>query len=179
MEQEIEITSSKSIDSLKEETLNYFEGQGFQLVDNQVNCLEFKRGSIIKNMITFNPLKWKSHIKIQFEEETVIAIFKIDTVYQIVTPEEHKLWNRFIENYQKTIETGKLLIHENQLDLENTKRTKWKYIGHAVLGSIIIGIPCGIISYYTGNEIIAITGAVAGGVIFMMNKISKEERNAT
>ena len=135
---------------------------------------------MLRNMVTFNPLKWKSSIRIEFDKETVIANFDINTIHQAVTLKEEKLWGKFISNYQRTIETGKSFISENQSELKDTKKTTWKYIRYAILGAIIVGIPSGIIAHLTGIESIVTIGAVSGALIFMMNKINKEkEENAT
>ena len=180
MNQKIEFKSNKSVNILKEETLNYFQKQGFKLVKSDENSLQFERGSVMKNMVTFNPLKWKSSIKIKFKEDTVKANFDINTIHQGVTLKEGRLWEKFISNYQKTIETGKSLISENQAELRATKKSSWKYIGYAILGAIVFGIPSGIIAYLTGIESIVTIGAVSGSLMFMMNKINKEkEENAT
>lgn len=180
MKQKIEFKSNKSIDVLKEETLNYFQKQGFKLASGDENSLQFERGSALKNMVTFNPLKWKSLIKIKFEEDIVKANFDINTIYQAVTLKEERLWEKFISNYQKTIETGKSLLSENQTELKATKKSSWKYIGYAILGAIVFGIPSGIIAYLTGIESIVTIGAVSGALIVMINKINKEkEENAT
>ena len=176
MNQKIEFKSNKSVDVLEEETLNYFQRQGFKLANRDDNSLQFERGSVMKNMITFNPLKWRSSIKIKFEEEYVKANFDINTIHQAVTLEEERLWKKFISSYQETIETGKALISENQAELKATKTSSWKYILYAILGAIIFGIPSGIIAYLTGIESFVSIGAVSGGLIFMMNKINKEKK---
>lgn len=180
MNQKIEFKSNKSVNLLKEETLNYFQKQGFKLAKSAENSLQFERGSAMKNMVTFNPLKWKSSIKIKFEEDTVKANFDINTIHQAVTLKEERLWGKFISNYQIRIETGKSLISENQAELKATKKSSWKHIGYAILGAIVFGIPSGIIAYLTGIESIITIGAVSGALMFMMNKINKEkEENAT
>ena len=129
----------------------------------------------MKNMMTFNPLKWKSSIKIKFEEDIVNANFDINTIHQTVTLKEERLWKKFISNYQKTIETGKSLISENQAELRATKKSFWRYIGYAILGAIVFGIPSGIIAYLTGIESVLSIGVVGGGLMFMMNKINKDK----
>lgn len=180
MNHKIEFKSNKPINILKEETLNYFQKQGFKLANSDKNLLQFERGSVMKNMVTFNPLKWKSSIKIKFEEDIVNANFDINTLYQVVTLKEERLWEKFISNYQKTIETGKSLISENQAEHRATKKSSWKYIRYAVLGAIVFGIPSGIIAYLTGIESIVTIGTASGALMFMMNKINKEkEENAT
>ncbi|MEL6942189.1 MAG: hypothetical protein AAFO82_05930 [Bacteroidota bacterium] len=180
MNQQIEFQVKKSIVESKEETLKYFLDQGFKLVSSNKNSLQFRRGSMLRNMITFNPLKWKSSIQIEFHEENIVVNFDINTIYQIVTIREERLWANFISNYQRTIETGKSLIFENQIELKNTKKSSWKYIRYALLGAITFGVPSGIIAYLTDIESIVAIGTASGALTFMMNKINKEkEENLT
>lgn len=159
MNQKVEFKSNKSIDVLKKETLNYFQKQGFKLADSDEDSLQFERRSLMKNMVTFNPLKWKSSIRIKFEEDNVKTDFDINTTHQAVTLKEEKLWGKFISNYQETIETGKSLISENQSELKATKKSSRKYIGYAILGAIVFGISSGIIAYLTGIESIVTFGS--------------------
>lgn len=180
MNQKIEFKSNKSVNILKEETLNYFQKQGFKLAKSDENSLQFERGSVMKNMVTFNPLKWKSSIKIKFDKDIVKANFDINTIHQAVTLKEERLWEKFISNYQKVIETGESLIFENQAELKATKKSSWKYIGYAISGAIVFGIPSGIIAYLTGIKSIVTIGTVSGAIMFMISKINKEkDENAT
>lgn len=105
---------------MQSKTILYFEKQGFKLTSKEQNSLQFERGSTLKNMVTFNPLEWKSITKIYFKDSKVISVFDINTTYQTVTIKEEKLWELFISNYQQTIETGNLLISENEEYLKET-----------------------------------------------------------
>lgn len=57
MNQKIEFKLKKSISKLKEETLNYFQNQGFKLAQQNGSSLQFNKGSLARNMMTFNPLR--------------------------------------------------------------------------------------------------------------------------
>jgi hypothetical protein len=180
MNQKIEFKSDKSIEELKRATTTYFTEQGFKLEIDDEKFLQFKRGNTLKNMVTFNPLKWKSVTQISFEEKKVIANFEINTIYQAVTFKEEKMWENFISNYQKTIETGKSFISENKKQLKETKKSQWIYVGYALLGAIVFGIPGGILTYFTGIESFTTMGAIGGSMYFMLNKINNEkDKNAT
>ncbi|WP_020538824.1 hypothetical protein [Lewinella cohaerens] len=175
MNKRIEFTSERKINELREETLNYFQNQGFKLSEDSTNFMHFKRGSVIRNMVTFNPLKWKSIIKIEFKSKLVITEVYVNTIFQAVTLKEEELWKNFILNYQKTMKTGESYIFDNKEELKKTKRSSWKYIWYAFIGAIIFGIPSGIVAYITGVESILRVGAISGSLIFMMNRISKEK----
>ena len=141
------------------------------------DSLQFQRGSVLNNTITFNPLKWKSNIDIRFEGDLVRASFDINTIYQAVTFEEENMWDKFISNFQKSIETGESFISENNSALKATKQSAWKYIKYAILGALIFVVPSGVIAHYTGVTSITTVGAVIGSVIFLINKINQDKED--
>ena len=175
MKRRIEFKSTKTIDTLKSETLTYFQSQGFKLAGSYTDALEFKRGSAVRNMVTFNPLKWKSAIRVAFEGNTVVANFHIGTSFQAVTPAEEKLWDEFVSNYQRSIESGKSLTTENQLALKKTKKASRQYVKYALIGAIVFGIPSGIIAYVTEVDSIASMGTAGGAVTYLLHKINKDK----
>lgn len=177
IERKIAFNANKSIEELKEETLKCFQLQGFKLSNSGTKFLEFERGSSLKNMVTRDPLKWNSKTKISFEDNQVFAKFNINTIHQAVMAKEEKLWDIFISNYQKTIETGESFITENELALKEAKKSQWKFIGYAIIGAILFGIPSGIIAYLTGIESILRVGTIAGSIGFMMYKINEEKES--
>ena len=61
MNHQVVIESKKPILDLRTASLDYFLSQGFKLTKDTSNFLQFERGNIFQNMITFNPLKWKSY----------------------------------------------------------------------------------------------------------------------
>ncbi|WP_196887277.1 hypothetical protein [Aureivirga sp. CE67] len=103
-------------------TVFFFQKHKFTLVEEKVDYLKFEKGSFFQNNYTFKPLNWKSNIEIRYTKNRIIADFKINTTYQIVTKNEKKIWETFINSYKK------LLIYkkENEVDLENIKRKNRK-----------------------------------------------------
>lgn len=175
MKIEIEFEVNKTIEELKNLSMDYFCSQGFTLANKDENSQQFVRGSAMRNMIAFNPLKWKSSTRILFGENRVVLFCDIDTIHQAVTLNEKNLWKEFISNYQKSIETGESFISENQIALKSTKKSSWKYIRFAILGGVIFGLLCGIIAYQTGIDSIVPIGAAGGAMMFLMYKINKEK----
>ena len=93
-----------SQDDFLKKTKAYFVRNGFKLIKAEDNKLFFSRGSVVLNMVTFNPLKWKSKIEISFgKDNSVIIDADISTVGQLVMKRELKLWDDFINNYKKEI----------------------------------------------------------------------------
>lgn len=172
----IEFISNIPLARVKQDSLDYFLNQGFKLTRMDTDILEFKRGSLTYNMITFNPLKWKSYIKLIIKEHSVIAKFDIDTTHQAVTLEEEKLWETFMANYQETIQNQKSVAYKNKVALRLTKNSSLKYVGYAILGAAVFGIPAGFIAYLTGFANMVPFAAVSGALVFLSYFISKKKK---
>ena len=176
MKHRIEFSSVKTLENLKIETSHYFSRHGFKMTKTDSNSLQFEVGSRLRNMITFNPLKWKSRSHISFHKHNVIAVFDIDTSFELVTSKEELLWKEFISNYQKTIELARSFESENLNYLTDAKKSSWKYIGYALLGALIFGIPFGFIAHVTKVDSIVGVGAAVGALIFVKFKINQEKK---
>ncbi|SNR43570.1 hypothetical protein [Hymenobacter mucosus] len=74
-----------SVVEVVEKTIKYFQHSGFKLVENGNGKLKFTRGSLASTMWTFNPLKWKSEVRVEINEGQISAEFNIDTTGQMVT----------------------------------------------------------------------------------------------
>ncbi len=135
-----EINSNNTI--LK--TKKYFIENKFKLQSEDENEIVFTRGSAIINRITFNPLSWKSNIKVGVKGTTVHLQADISTTGQTVTEHEVKLWEDFFENYKKTIIQGVDVNSDNKKAIHNTKLKSFnlllKLIGIAAVVGLIIGI---------------------------------------
>ena len=81
----------------------YFLSQGFKLHSNNEDQLVFKRGSILLNMVTFNPLQWNSTITIEIADSVINSEFDINTDFQAVTLKEEQLWESFVSNFKESI----------------------------------------------------------------------------
>ncbi len=178
MKHQLEFTSDKSLEILQSATKQYFTAQGFKLSEENSNHLQFKRGSISQNMLTFNPLKWKSCIDIKFDNQKIHADFDINSTFQSVTKKDEQLWETFVTNYQKSIETDQNLIEENRQTLQNTQKSNRKYLVAALIGALVFGIPGGFIAYWSGIDIIAGLSPALGAMIFMMTKIEIDKNKA-
>lgn len=174
----IEFKVSETTD-LKKMTIEYFTKSGFKHLDTDSTDQKiiFQRGSIASNMWTFNPLNWKSEIDIEFNGQEVKANFNINAAGQIPTNKDELLWQTFINNYQKyLLESNFDYLTENAKNLKTTKSKNFKYLGWAILGGLIGGIPTGLIAYWTGIKTIASVGAACGAIALLINKINDDKK---
>jgi hypothetical protein len=174
----IEFKVSEPTD-LREMTIQYYRKSGFKQKDSSPNEREIKfgRGSIASNMWTFNPLNWKSEIDIEFNGQEVKAQFNINAAGTIPTNKDEILWQTFIDNYQKYLcDSNFDFLTENSKTLRTTQRKNLKYLGWALLGGIIGGIPAGLIAYWTGINTIVSIGAGAGTIALLTMKINDDKK---
>ena len=128
-------------------------------------------------MWTLNPLKWKSEIDIQINGKEVLANFTINAGGQIPTTKELQLWETFIANYQKYVCASNFdFLKENSENLKSTQDKNLKYVGWAVIGGLIGGIPSILIAQLTGIDSIISIGAALGAVVFLMIKIDGDKK---
>ncbi len=176
MKYKIEFETKQSVEVLKNETLAYFESQGFKVITNDPNLLQFKRGSIVGNMTAFNPLKWKSEISVRFINNKVVANFDINTKHQMVSAKEEGVWKNFVSNFQNSIETGESYQSANEDNIKDAQKSTWGYIGYALIGAVLFAIPGFAIAYYTEIRSAVSMAAIGGAMIFMRYKMAKDER---
>ena len=75
-------------DSFERLTDNYFLGLGFKKFGESNQPLTYKKGSVLLNMVAFNPLNWKSTVTVTLKDQFVEAAFDINSMGQMVTPKE-------------------------------------------------------------------------------------------
>jgi hypothetical protein len=163
-------------DSFFKLTSDYFSKAGFQQTSRTENQITFTKGSTLRNMVTFNPLNWKSEVKVTLQNDTVVAYFDINTTGQLITHKEEKMWDIFVENYKTSVTDKVDLTSENQRHLRETKRDSLKHIKWALIGAVVFGVPFGFLAYFTGIDTLASIGAAAGAVSFMTFKINSERK---
>lgn len=164
------------VSKCKEESLLYFQEHGFVLSKETNNSLQFERGSLWKNMVTFNPLEWKSLILIHITNNRVQADFVIDSTFQLVTAPEVQVWENFVTNYQQTLTTSLSLIAENQEQLTATQQSYQQYILPSIGGGLSFGILGVLVWHVTGYVSSLLVAPLTGMLFFIYLKIGQEEK---
>ncbi len=174
MRKQIEFRLNKDAGSMSELVKKYFLKFGFKILTESSDEIVFEQGNAFQNMVTFNPLKWRSKIKVKFSIQDVLADFDINTSGQMASPREEQLWDSFINNFKRSISENIDLTNENMNLISSVKRDSWNKIGWFVIGAVIFGVPAGLLGYFTGVDMLAPLGGVGGGLFFMMYKMSKD-----
>ena len=156
----------------KDKTINkdlakkYFISQEFILKSELEDTINFARGSYLLNMVTFDPLKWRSTITLTFEEDSINAIFNISTFGQTVSKKEEVLWDFFILNLEQSILEKKNFSLINEVSLNETKKHSFRLMGWTILGVVLFGVPSGILANYMQEDFIFFIGIAIGGGFF-------------
>lgn len=163
---------------LRLKTIDYFSKSNFRQTSALTNKkISFRRGSLLSNMYTFNPLKWKSEIEITIQEQEVSVQLRINTFGQMRSPKEDALWDDFMKHYEAYLHDGRLADHlsSNAASMQAVKKSSYRKLLWVLFGVLIIGIPAAILALWTGIKIIAPLGASIGGMYFL-NKKNEAER---
>lgn len=163
---------------LRLKTIDYFSKSNFRqtsaLTDKKIS---FRRGSLLTNMVTFNPLKWKSEIQIDIQGQEVSVELRINTFAQLSTPKEAALWDDFIKHYEAYLTDSRLEDHlsNNAASLKAVKKNNYRLMGWFLIGGMIAAIPATLLAIWTGVGALAPLGATLGGMYYL-NKKNEEEK---
>lgn len=164
-------------DSVLAKTLchEYFGEYGFKVIKDTSDHLVYKRGSILTNFFTFNPLRWKTQVNIAITDNFLNCDFLISTIGQVPTNSEERAWEIFIDNFRRfIIDPGFNFRVENQFQLREAKKGNWTYLKEALLVGVLVAIPMAIIGNILGVDDLAPVGAAIGAGAAIMRRIHKE-----
>ncbi len=88
---------------LIDKTIKYFTDAGFKLIRQTENLLIFRRGLFYLSSWIFNPLAWRSKVKVKIKEDSVVVDYVVDEPKQILTKRELELWQFFIGDYADSL----------------------------------------------------------------------------
>ena len=155
-------------------TDNYFLAMGFTKERGTQNSLVYAKGSGLMNLVTFNPLNWKTVVTVTVNGDVINADFDITTFGQMVTPKEEGLWDIFINNFKMSLVNNVDLTAENHRQLKVTDRDSWNFIKWAILGAVVFGVPFGFLAYLSEWDMLAPLGAAIGAIVFVTVKKNME-----
>ncbi len=99
--------SNKPLHQIRNDLILFFEKINFEVVLSKGGTLKFKKGSLTKNLFTFNALNVKSETNITLSPNGLVTgQIIVDLTGQMVTEHEVNLWKIFIKNIEEFIEKG-------------------------------------------------------------------------
>ena len=95
------------IEKTKQLLIKYLKVNNFrvEVINNRIIA---KKGSTLGNMVTFNPLSWKSYQEFNIDTYEVILHSEVDDSFQMVTFNEKKIWPAFYQELEEVLKTGKI-----------------------------------------------------------------------
>ena len=168
--------SNREIENIENKVKTYFTESGFKVSGSSNNVMTFKRGSILQNMWTFNPLKWNTIITAELQNNTLDIKAEISTMGQIPTNKEEKLWLTFLNNLEPHLFEQIDFNDINNKELLAVKRNSFGYVLEILKGAILIGIPAMLLALIFDIPQIVTIGAVIGGLIFFFRKFENENK---
>ncbi|MDP2187212.1 MAG: hypothetical protein Q8J69_00885 [Sphingobacteriaceae bacterium] len=173
--------SASSASDLRLKSIDYFTQSNFRMVsalaDKQIS---FRRGSLLSNMYTFNPLKWKSEIQIDIQGQEVSVQVKINTFAQLPSVKEEALWDEFLQNFEAYVNDGRVdHLSKNEASLKSVKKSSYRRLGWVLVGALVAGIPAVLLALWTGIDTIAPVGASMGAMYYLNKKNEQERKQAS
>lgn len=154
----------------------YLAEYGFKLLKETEDHLMFKRGSSLRNLFTFNPLKWKTEVNIKISSSFLDCDFSVSTIGQVPTKSEERTWEVFSDNLEKfLIDPSFGFKQENQIQLRKAKTGNWTYLKEAILVGVLVAIPLTIIGEFLGVNDLAPAVAAVGAGIAIAIRVQKEK----
>ncbi|WP_101689860.1 hypothetical protein [Dysgonomonas massiliensis] len=134
---------------LIDKTIKYFTDAGFKLIRQTENLLIFRRGLFCLSSWIFNPLAWKSKVKVKIKEDSVVVDYVVDEPKQILTKRELELWQFFIGNYADS------LFVDTDYNKINNKAVRGIRLHSIKLGFVLllVGLVGGVIGVYAAIKL--------------------------
>jgi hypothetical protein len=169
--------SASNASDLRLKTIDYFTQSKFLLVSALTDKkIIFRRGSLLSNMYTFNPLKWKSEIQIDIQGQEVSVQVKINTFAQLPSLKEETLWDDFLKHYQEYLQDSRVdYLSKNEVSLKSVKKSSYRRAGWVLVGALVAGIPAVLLALWTGIDTIGPVGASIGAVYYLNRNQGKRK----
>ncbi len=153
-------------------TIDYFTKSNFRMISAPTDKkMVFRRGSLLSNMFTFNPLKWKSVIEIEIQGQEVQLQLNVNTFGQAPTHKELALWDDFLTNIEAFMSHSNVdYLQQNKAALKAVRKNNYRLLGWILVGVILAGIPATFLAIYTGIDSIAAIGSGIGALYFFNKK---------
>ncbi|MFA9370393.1 MAG: hypothetical protein ACERIH_01650 [Labilibaculum antarcticum] len=137
---------------LVSDIIKFYEVRGYTLMDANAQGMTFYRGSIAGNLLSLNPIKWKTFVKIEIVKKerldyNVYANYQFCSFLFFISQEENNFFNEEINAFSKAIEQFEVNVEQLENLAIETSKSNFKYI----LKSFPIGIVIALIIIFSTN----------------------------
>ncbi len=137
---------------LVSDIIKFYEVRGYTLVDANAQGMTFCRGSIVGNLLSLNPIKWKTIVEIEIVKKerldyNVYANYQFSAFLFFISQEENIFFNEEIAAFSKAIEQFEVNVEQLENLASDTSKSNFNYI----LKSFPIGIITALIIIFSTN----------------------------
>ncbi|MDM8159384.1 hypothetical protein QUH73_06125 [Labilibaculum sp. K2S] len=137
---------------LVSDIIKFYEVRGYTLTDANAKGMTFHRGSIAGNLLSLNPIKWKTIVEIEIVKKerldyNVYANYRFISFLFFISQEENDFFNEEINAFSKAIEQFEVDVEQLENLANKTSKSNFKYI----VTSFPIGITTALIVIFTTN----------------------------
>lgn len=137
---------------LVSDIIKFYEVRGYSLIDANASGMVFHRGSIGGNLLSLNPIKWKTVVEIEIVKKArldynIYASYQFSSFLFFVSQEENNFFNEEIEAFSKAIEDFEVNVDQLEILASQTSKSNFKYI----LTSFPLGIIAALIIIFSTN----------------------------
>ncbi len=140
---------------LVSDIIKFYEVRGYTLMDANAQGMTFYRGSMVGNLLSLNPIKWKTIVKIEIVKKerldyNIYANYQFSSFLFFISKEENNFFNEEINAFLKAIEQFEVNVEQLENFAIESSKSNFKYI----IKSFSIGIIVALLIIFTTNILI-------------------------
>ena len=127
---------------LVSDIIKFFEVRGYELTDAHAKGMEFKRGNLAGNLLSYNPIKWQTKVDIEIIKRErldydIFANYTFTTFGLIITQEEKNYFENEAHAFSKAIEKYQVNVDEIEQLAVITNRANFNYMIKSLVWGIL------------------------------------------
>lgn len=123
---------------IKDRLIRFYTSIGYQQRGDEADTLTFRRGSILKGLISFSPKSWKTVVEARVTlalegQSNVLVNYKVNTTGQTITQGEVDFWNAEFSALNEAVITGFFQPANSRKAEQAAVRDNWRFLGNTLV----------------------------------------------
>lgn len=123
---------------VKDRLIRFYTSIGYQQQGDETDTLTFRRGSILKGLVSFSPKSWKTIVEARVApalegQSNVLVNYKVNTTGQTVTQGEVDFWNSEFSALNEAVITGFFQPADSRKAEQAAVRGNWRFLGNTLV----------------------------------------------
>lgn len=123
---------------VKDRLIRFYTSIGYQQQGDETDTLTFRRGSILKGLVSFSPKSWKTIVEARVApalegQSNVLVNYKVNTTGQTVTQGEVDFWNAEFSALNEAVITGFFQPADSRKAEQAAVRGNWRFLGNTLV----------------------------------------------